>query len=123
MFYQECQPCAVLADFVKCFWLMEAPQNPFPAKEILIPYGCIELIFNLGTPYKRFKSENDFALLKNSHLVGERDRFFLIEQTRAVHLIALRFKPGGLYPFVRFPVAEATNQTIDLDLISRLHVR
>jgi hypothetical protein len=41
----------------------------------------------------------------------------LIEQTRAVHLIAVRFKPGGLYPFVRFPISEATNQTIDLDLI------
>jgi hypothetical protein len=38
------------------------------AKEILTPDGCIELIFNLGTPYKRFKSENDFILLKTAIL-------------------------------------------------------
>ncbi len=117
MFYQEYLPCAALADFIKCFWIMEATHNPFQGKEILIPDGCIELIFNLGTPYKRYDSENNAALLKHSHLVGERDRYFLIEQTRAVSLIAARFKPGGLYPFVRFPIAEVTNQTVDLDII------
>jgi AraC-like DNA-binding protein len=117
MFYQEYRPCAALADFVKCFWIMEATHNPFQGKEALIPDGCIELIFNLGTPYRRYDSDNNAALLKHSHLVGERDRYFLIEQTRAVHLIAARFKPGGLHPFVRFPIAEVTNQTIDLDLI------
>jgi methylphosphotriester-DNA--protein-cysteine methyltransferase len=46
MFYQEYQPCAALADFVKCFWIMEATHNPFQGKESLIPDGCIELIFN-----------------------------------------------------------------------------
>jgi AraC-like DNA-binding protein len=117
MFYREYQPWPALADFVKCFWIMEATHNPFQGKEALIPDGCIELIFNLGTPYKRYDPENNSALLKHSHLVGERDRYFLIEQTRAVHLIAARFKPGGLYPFVRFSIAEVTNQTVDLDLI------
>ncbi len=117
MFYQEYQPSAALADFVKCFWIMEAMHNPFQEKEALIPDGCIELIFNLGTPYRRYDSDNNATLLKHSHLVGERDRYFLIEQTRAVHLIAARFKPGGLYPFVRFPIAEVTNQTVDLDFI------
>jgi AraC-like DNA-binding protein len=117
MFYREYQPWPALADFVKCFWIMEATHNPFQGKEALIPDGCIELIFNLGTPYRRYDPENNAALLKHSHIVGERDRYFLIEQTRAVHLIAARFKPGGLYPFVRFPIAEVTNQTVDLDLI------
>ena len=46
MFYREYQPWPALADFVKCFWLMEATHNPFQGKEALIPDGCIELIFN-----------------------------------------------------------------------------
>lgn len=118
MYYREYLPSTHLAPYVQCYWVLRSIANPFPTPERLIPDGTIELIFNFGSPYKRYQVEAGQGLLiKQSHLVGQRAQYYLIEQLGAIDHIAIRFKAGGLCPFVGLPVSELTNYTPDADLI------
>jgi AraC-like DNA-binding protein len=116
MYYREYLPSTYLAPYVQCYWILRAPINPFPGSERLIPDGNIELIFNFGAPYRR-RSEADSQFIKGSHLVGERTEYYLIEQLGEINHLAVRFKPGGLYPFVRLPLVELTQQAIEVDVV------
>jgi AraC-like DNA-binding protein len=119
MFYKVYAPSPQLAPYVKCYWILRAPANPFHAPERLIPDGSIELIFNFGTPYRRVSSTDcrRQEMITASHVVGERTECYLIEQFGAIDHVAIRFKPGGLHPFVNVPVAELTQQAVEASLI------
>jgi AraC-like DNA-binding protein len=119
MFYKEYSPSPQLSGYVQCYWILRSSFNPFPAPERLIPDGSIELIFNFGAPYQRSRvtDEKQQELIKGSHIVGQRAQCFLIEQQGAIDHVAIRFKPGGLYPFVRLPVSELTNCAVEAEFI------
>jgi hypothetical protein len=90
--YRAYLPSPELRPYVKCYWVLRSASNPFPAAEPLIPDGCIELIFNLGAPYRRWCASEPAAgqLVKGSHLVGERTRPFLVDQLGAIDHVAVR---------------------------------
>src|SRR5262245_50613880 len=50
MKYREYNPHDLLQDSVKCFWINEANYLS-ESKQDITPDGCIELIFNFGSPY------------------------------------------------------------------------
>jgi transcriptional regulator GlxA family with amidase domain len=50
-------------------------------------------------------------------VVGERTRPFLIEQLGAIHHVAVRFRPGGLYAFARLAMHELTNRLVDAEVL------
>jgi AraC-like DNA-binding protein len=125
MLYRTYRPAPALAPYIDCFWILRSESNPFVGPEPLIPDGSIELIFNLGAPYERFVPAKpaEKVFVKGSHMVGERTEPFLVEQLGAIDHVAVRFKPGGLYPFMRAPVSELTNQIVDAELILDLEPR
>ena len=51
MQYHECRPPSILQESVKCFWTHEATYSADEIQEIT-PDGCVELIFNFGSPYQ-----------------------------------------------------------------------
>jgi AraC-like DNA-binding protein len=119
VFYQEYRPSARLAPHVQCYWLLRTSANPFPTAERLIPDGRIELIFTFAGPYRRSAADGAAPgeIIAASHIVGERTRGYLIEQFGAIDHVAVRFKPGGLYPFVALPPAELTDRAVEADQI------
>jgi AraC-like DNA-binding protein len=48
--YLELDPHSLLHDSVKCFWIHEA-SFPCDIERDITPDGCVELIFNFGSPY------------------------------------------------------------------------
>jgi AraC-like DNA-binding protein len=52
-------------------------------------------------------------------VVGQMPRFMEIEPTGAVDLVGIRFRPGGLHPFLRAPMTELTGAWADLGDIDR----
>lgn len=112
-------PRLPLSQFVENIWYVES-SDPDHKREKLLPDGAIELIFDLDTrPKKIFADETPTAAIrscKKAWISGERTRFIVIGTENSC-MIGIRFKPGGAYPFFRFPISELNESVIELDLI------
>lgn len=92
---------------------MRADKAVFSNPDLLVPDGNIEVILNYGDPATRFYPDGSVAeSLSGSELVGQRCGWYRHSTAGAVDLVSISFKPGGLSPFVPFPVADITANSI-----------
>ena len=111
-------PKLPLAQFVENIWYVESSDPGYPREKIL-PDGAIELIIDLDTrPKKIFESETSekFRYCRKAWISGERTQYIIIGTENSA-MIGIRFRPGGAYPFFRFPISELSEAVTDLDLI------
>lgn len=106
-----------LSRFIELIWAVKGTSNY--TREKVLPNGAIELIINLGSYHKVVSKVDDrqFEVYRESWIAGAQEDYILIEALRESDLIGIRFRPGGAYPFLRFPVSEITNKVIESDLI------
>ncbi len=116
MDYREIAPRAELAPFVKCFWLL-SDSSPSVGVERIVPDGCCEIIVNRADPFVGVDQQREQPALM---LVGQISRFLRIRPTGVVDLLGVRFRPGGLWPFVDVPQAELTDERPDVGDVCRL---
>jgi len=95
-----------------------SPQPASFSREAIMPDGCIELIFNLADPFKRYHANNRIELQPATLLAGQMQRFAMIEPAGGVKLFGIRFHPGGAYPFLQLPLNELTDQIINFENIA-----
>jgi AraC-like DNA-binding protein len=84
-----------------------------------LPDGAIELIIDLDSrPKKIFESETSdrFRHCRKGWISGERTHYLVIGTENAA-MVGIRFRPGGAYPFFRFPISELSEAVTELDLI------
>ena len=117
MRYAEIQPNPLLADFVECFWTLE-DETPAVQPERLLPDGCVELILNFGECFQEHKDDGRKERQPRHLLVGQMTQPVLIAPTGSVRLLAIRFHPGGTFPFFHLPMHELTNQVTELAVLS-----
>lgn len=113
MNYAEHQPSPALAKHLECIWFVSETRSP-PANGIaerVLPDGCVEWIFHLGVPFRRWLNGR-WELQPRSLLVGELTRFILLQPTGPVATMGVRFRPGGAYRFLPFPLDTLTDQSI-----------
>lgn len=117
MSYREFAPLPALTPYVECFWTGRTDAASVRRREILIPDGTTQLLLSFGGPYHRFADPDNGCGVRvaNSHIIGFRTRGIFIEQESAEDVFAIRFRPGGLYPFLPVPMTELVQQSIDLD--------
>ncbi|HQT92581.1 MAG TPA: helix-turn-helix domain-containing protein [Candidatus Kryptobacter bacterium] len=116
MEYREYKPGKLLSAFVECYWTACADKPPFREHESLIPDGTIELLFNFGDNYSQIV-DGGRRVVKGSHVIGIRKESLRISQTDNQDLFSVRFKLGGIYPFLRMPVHTFANDFFELDLL------
>lgn len=115
--YREYPPSAPLAPYVECYWTAcSGTRGGAPPREILLPDGTTQLLFSFGGAYQRFADPRTGAGVRitGSHLVGLRATGVYIEQEGAEDIFAIRFRAGGLYPFLQIPGTELVQRTIEL---------
>jgi len=104
---------------VENIWYVQGQHVDY-AREKILPDGAIELIVDLDSwPKKIFDDEittDRYRTVKRAWISGERTRYIVIG-TDNTHLIGIRFKPGGAYPFFGFPISELSEYVTELDLI------
>ena len=90
-----------------------------PWRNKILPDGASELIFNLGDAQSLCSSRglSRPTLFRKSWISGERTEPIVIEETGHVHLIGVRFRPSGGWPFLGVPMGEFTNRVIELDAV------
>jgi AraC-like DNA-binding protein len=91
--YHERKPHAILEDTVRCFWTHEGTYSADAVQDIT-PDGCVELIFNFGTPY-RLLTTTPPTVLPNAILVGFQKKTMPIQVDGTVKVVAARLFAWG----------------------------
>ena len=112
-------PRSPLSHFVELLWLYEGYTQPHD-KERILPDGSMELVINLNDNTSRVYDRKNSSEHQTTHgalLVGAQSNYFVIDTAEQFSVIGVHFKPGGAFPFFRFPAGEFQNQHLSLDLL------
>lgn len=114
MRYTEHRPIQALADYLECVWFVvdDEASHANRAAERVLPDGCIEWIFHLGTPFQRWTPDKGWVLQPRSFVVGELTEFLLLQPTGPTEVMGVRFRPGGAYRFLTLPLSDLTDRMI-----------
>jgi AraC-like DNA-binding protein len=88
-------------------------------RERLLPRAHMDLLINLGEPHRLVSSDPNQPprLYERAWIAGLQDRYLDVESPSHPWLMGIRFKPSGPLALLRVPLADLTNQVVDLDLI------
>ncbi|HEX6891299.1 MAG TPA: helix-turn-helix domain-containing protein [Chryseolinea sp.] len=117
MDYQTFPPHSDLASLVKCYWTLEVPAEAGAQRQLIIPDGCIEMIFILGDDIKRYTSEDEFIIQPREMVLGQITQPFFVEPTGYVNSFAVRFYPYGIANFVPTPIKQLANKETPISLL------
>jgi hypothetical protein len=110
MRYRERSPSAILQPFVECIWTLNGAAREVVAQpERILPDGCMELIFHRGKPFRR-RGE----LQPHCFVVGQMIEPAFLQVSTRIEVVGIRFRPGGAYPFLMFPMHELTHRFISV---------
>lgn len=107
MRYREYRPGPALAPFVRVLWTLEHSGEARAADRIL-PDGCMELVFHLGQPFSALDEYGRAVTQPHAFLVGQMTSALRVRPSAHARVIGVRFRPGGVFPFVRLPQHELT---------------
>jgi len=88
-------------------------------RNMILPDGAMELIINLGDPQKLCARDNPakHTIFRHSWISGERTAPIVIDEIGYVHLVGVRLRAGGAWPFLGIPLHEFTDQVVELETI------
>ncbi len=88
------------------------------SRDRFLPNGGIDLVVNLSEePEKILRTGIHGQCLRNSWITGAQTQFLVVENSSKLSMMGVEFSPGGAYPFFKFPMSEAKDSSIELDLI------
>jgi AraC-like DNA-binding protein len=111
--YCEHTPHPILKEAVKCFWTHEASYSPDKIQAIT-PDGCVELIFNFGSPYLLL-TRTPPRPLPPAILVGFQKQTIPISVDGTVKVVAARMFPWGALALLQDEVRALTGTIKNLD--------
>ena len=106
-----------LESLVKCHWTLEVPAQREYQKQLIIPDGCIEMIFNLGDDVTRYTAHNKFIIQPREMILGQITEPFYIRPTGYVNTFAVRFYPYGFANFAPVPIKKLANTETPLNML------
>ena len=109
MKYQEYSPHASLQQYVKCFWILERTYTADHQAEDVTPDAFVELILNLGTPYRLQTEDGVEREMPRAILVGLLRKPLRFSCDGTVKLVAARFFAWGILPLLTGPADGVKN--------------
>ena len=107
MRYHEYNPHEILRDTVKCFWIHEG-DYPSELEQDITPDGCVELIFNFGSPYL-LRTTPEPSPLPAAIIVGFHTKAIPLLLRGSVKVVAARLFAWGALALVHDNVTTLTN--------------
>src|SRR5258708_15168424 len=90
-------PQTPLRSFIERFWYWKGYTASHSLERIL-PTATVELVIDLGS-----------ARTSKSVVSGPRSTSSIIQRTAQDELLGIHFKPGGAFPFLKFPLGDLHN--------------
>lgn len=115
MYYKEFAPHYLLQPFIDCIWIFRIYSNELFDTQIIPPDESIELIFSLGTPYKRSINKfPDLMATSTSHIIGLKTKPHFVSFSSGTSLVGVRIRAGGLRAFLSYSAETFTDCIYDL---------
>jgi AraC-like DNA-binding protein len=114
MNYQVYNPSSELQSFVKCFWTLEDEGVEEPIRQRVVPDGCMEMIFHYGDLYRQYFEDGSSIIQPRSFIFGQITKYIEIEPTGYSGIVATRFFPDGLTPFLDTPVSALEDKAVSI---------
>lgn len=99
--YERFGPSPKLALYVEHFWMVSAPGEQTPRREILIPNGRPMLLLTFASPSVRIDLRTGNRFPNSNILSGIASQPYVIEQSGESRYIGVQFRPYGLAAFLR----------------------
>src|SRR5262245_24752866 len=115
MDYRELSPSSTLRPYVRCYWTLRAPADLGAAPQRVLPDGCVEMVINVGAQFVRHTPGGGVERQPRRLLVGPTTRHMSIAPTGEIHLVGIRFAPGGAIPFLAAAPGELRDCAPSLD--------
>src|SRR5262249_52704809 len=112
MKYREYEPHSILQDSVKCFWVHDS-EGSSETEQDIVPDGCVELIFNFGSPYL-LRTPTGLSQLPDAFIVGFQDKTMSIVIRGGVRVVAARLFAWGALALLQDNVTTLRNTTTAL---------
>jgi AraC-like DNA-binding protein len=112
-------PQPPLSACVESFWLY-AGERPTHVKERRLPDGSVGLIFNLHDDLIRIYDPRDqetFHSYRGAVLSGPQPGYVLLDTSSLLSTLGVTFRPGGMLPFLPFPVSDLSDQALSLETL------
>ena len=93
-----------LSSYADLLWLAEGYAQPH-SSERLLPTGNMDMVLSLDGGHGR------------DRVSGAQSRFTILDTSRPLSLIGVRFRPGGGFPFFGVPAGELQNLGVPLDAL------
>ncbi len=106
MRYHEYEPHEILRDTVRCFWIHEGDEGT-ETEEDITPDGCVELIFNFGSPYV-LRTKPEATELPAAVIVGFQNRPIPLVIRGKTRAVAARLFAWGALGLVEHDVSKLT---------------
>ncbi len=105
--YREFRPCRALQPYILCFWSSTSFGKRLPLYETrVLCDGCADILFGCR------RGSTDF----NGIFAGTMTRPGVPRSEGVIDTFAVRFRPGGAFPFLRSPLHEITNSSAPWDV-------
>src|SRR5688572_24403439 len=117
MSYISYLPSSPLSTYIDDFYYIDGPA-PYPRQKAL-PVASSNLMINLGASFDVYKPDQaePFTTCTDSWWVGVWDTYHSVDWPSTIRFYGVHFKPGGAYPFLRFPLSDINSQVVPLDAI------
>ena len=115
MNYQTFEPSDDLMTLIKCYWTLESEKEEMPEKQIIVPDGCMEMIFHFGDMYRQYTENGNSIIQPKCFVIGQLTRPLEIESTGKTGIFSVRFHPNGFLPFTTIPIKEMENKAVSLE--------
>ena len=88
-------------------------------RNMILPDGAMEFIINLGDPQSLCAIDdlNRHTVFRHSWISGERTTPIVIDEAGHVHLVGIRLRAGGAWPFLGVPLREFSGQVVELEAV------
>ncbi|MEO6253120.1 MAG: DUF6597 domain-containing transcriptional factor [Ferruginibacter sp.] len=106
---------SVLSNYITAIWETAAPGF---SREIILPQGIVEMVFNLSAPMQGILPHKDLATrAPDCFLQGWNTHIVNVQYSGQQHLFGIRLQPYMVKPLLGILPSESKNMLIDLLLI------
>ena len=108
----------MLADVVRCVWVLSGPASATAAPQPVVPDGCTEIVLNLADPFRRFRHGGAWERQPCFMVVGQITEAVVIAPSGGVDLVGIRLQPWGASSVLPVPATELRDVLLPLATIA-----